>query len=172
VSRAGVTSKDNGYDALRKRVFGFGRPQIATGILEAQGAEAKMPAPGAAESDEALTLIDVADWMEFGFTIVHPNGSEEEVPARSFIRAWFDQAEPEMREDLRKLMRGVIAGTHTKEQVLNLLGLKAVGGIQKRIADGIDPPNAPSTIARKGSSKPLIASGQLRSGVSFAIRER
>ncbi len=161
MSKAGVTSTDHGYDALRKRIFGFGKPQIATGILEAEGAQPKTAEPGE-ENAEPVTVIDVADWNEFG---------TDEIPARSFIRAWFDQAEPEMREDLRKLMRGVAAGTHTKEQVLELLGVKAVGGIQKRIADGIDPPNAPETIERKGSSKPLINTGQLRSSVSYAIRE-
>lgn len=162
MSRAAVTSKDHGYDALVKRVFEFGHPQIATGILEADGAKQKTAAPGE-ESAEPVTVIDVAGWNEFG---------TDEIPSRSFVRAWFDQAEPEMRRDLTTLMQGVIKGTHTKEQILELLGLKAVGGIQQRIADGIDPPNAPETIERKGSSKPLIASGQLRGSVSYAVREK
>jgi len=31
----------------------------------------------------------------------------------------------------------------------------------------VAPPNAPATIARKGSSKPLVATGQLKSAISY-----
>jgi hypothetical protein len=37
--------------------------------------------------------------------------------------------------------------------------------MQQRIADRIDPPNAASTIKRKGSSVPLIDEGILRTSI-------
>jgi hypothetical protein len=166
-----IRSIDHGYKALLKRVWGFGHPQIVTGIVEADGAKPKKPWPEGTTVEEALDVITVAGWMEFGFTIVHPDGTTEIVPARSFIRAWFDQAEPRKREELAKLMHGVISGHKTKEQVLELLGASCVGEIQERISAGIDPENKQSTIDRKGSSKPLIASGQMRGSVTFAVRE-
>jgi hypothetical protein len=151
--------RDRGFRALVQRVYRFGAPQVAMGILEADGAQ---PAAGA-EGNQPLTVLDVGTWAEFG---------TESEPERSFIRAWFDQAEPQLREEFAKLLQEVLKGTKTKEQVLELVGLRGQGAIQARIAAGIDPPNAPSTIERKGSSKPLIDTGQLRSSISFAVRER
>jgi hypothetical protein len=160
---AGVRSVDHGYDALLKRVFGFGHPTVVMGILEADGAKAKKPWPEEAEVEPGLTVIDVANWMEFG---------TDDDPPRSFIRKWFDEASPKMREDFVKLMQSVVRGTRTKEQILELLGQRAVGEIQARISAGIDPPNTLATRKRKGSSKPLIASGQLRSSITYAVREK
>jgi hypothetical protein len=158
-----VKSVDHGYAALLKRLGPeFGRPQIAIGILEAEGAKAKEPWPEGEEIKEPVTVIDVAEANEFG---------TDTIPERSFIRAGFDLAEPKLRTDSVSLMKRVVKGSSTKEQVLDLLGLEAVGVIQQRIADGIEPENAKSTVDRKGSSKPLIASGQMRGTVTFAVRE-
>lgn len=153
-----VKSVDHGYDAMLKRIYGFGHPEVAMGILEADGAK-EHEVEG---YEEPVSIIDVAGWMEFG---------TEDIPARSFIRAWFDEASPKLRADFVKLLQAVVKGTRTKEEILELVGLRGQAGIQARIAAGIDPPLAASTIAAKGSSKPLIHTGQLRSSVSFAVRE-
>ena len=149
-----VTDTDHGYRALCERVFGFGKPRVDMGILERDGGE---PHGGVGD---ALTVLEVAIFNEFG---------TENIPARSFIRAWFDEQEADLRRDLSTLMRLVVAGKQTKERILELLAQKAVGEIQARIAAGIGPANAPSTIARKGSSTPLVDTGVLRSSVSYRV---
>lgn len=123
------------------------------------------------KGEASATMLDVANWMEFGFVIVLKDGREIEVPARSFIRGWWDEASPAMRRDFGKLMQSVLAGKRTKEDILELIGQRGQGQIQARIAAGIKPENKPSTIERKGSSVPLIDEGQLRSTVSYAVRE-
>lgn len=148
-----VRDVDHGYASLLKRVFGFKKPRIDVGILEAAGGKEH-------EGGEGTSVLDVGVWNEFG---------TNRIPARSFVRAWFDQAEGKMREELAKLARTVVAGARTKEQLLELLGLQAAGGMQARIAEGISPANAPSTVARKGSSKPLVEKGQLRSSLSYRV---
>lgn len=143
---------DHGYKKLVETVFGLGKPKITVGIFEAEG--------NAKVGDDELTLIQVAIWNEFGTDDGH-------VPARSFIRAWFDENAEKCREATRAMMQAVVAGKYTKEQALELLGQRFVAEIQKRIARGIDPPNAESTIKMKGSSTPLINTGQLRSGITY-----
>lgn len=49
------------------------------------------------------------------------------------------------------------------------LGLYGQAMMQKSITDLKSPPNAPSTIARKGSSDPLIDTGHMRQSVSWRI---
>lgn len=151
-----ITDTDKGYRALVKRVFGIGRPTIAVGVLSGQGAEDSHPGEG----EEMLTNLEVAIFNEFG---------TEHIPARSFVRAWYDENEAQLREDLSVLMKRVVLGILTKEQALQQMAVRCVGQIQERIADGIAPPNALSTEIRKRSSTPLIDSGQLRASISSRV---
>lgn len=147
-----VTDRDNGAKALMKRIAQSG--EITVGIHEAEGQAAK-------EGDDGgdMQLIDVA--------IVHEFGSDDgRIPRRSFIRDWEDEKAEEHKGQLRQSGKAVIDGKLDAERALGRLGVLYQADIQKRIADGIEPENAPSTIARKGSSKPLIDTGQLRSSIS------
>lgn len=146
---AGVRDTDRGYRELVDRIFGLKKPKISVGILEGEGAQA--------HGD--TTVADVATINEFGLG----------VPERSFLRAWFDENEERAYEALRRLFVSVVEGKRTKEQALDVFGLWVQGQIQQRMADGISPPNAASTIAKKGSSTPLINVGQLRSSVTFKV---
>ena len=56
-------------------------------------------------------------------------------------------------------------------KALELIGLFVKGLIQGRMSAGIPPPLKASTIARKGSSKPLINTGQLRASIDYEVRE-
>lgn len=146
---AGVKDVDKGYKALLDRAKMHG--VIKVGILAAEGDKAY---------DDGVTVLQVAIWNEFG---------TEHIPERSFLRAWFDENEAKCREAVKRMAEAVIAGKYQPDQALQLLAQRFVGEIQKRMAQGIPPPNAPSTIARKGSSKPLINTGQLRSSISYSV---
>jgi hypothetical protein len=47
---------------------------------------------------------------------------------------------------------------------------RIAGNIRKRIANNVPPPNAPSTVQLKGSSKTLIASGEMQKTVQVIWR--
>lgn len=106
------------------------------------------------------TVADVAGWQEIGTATI---------PPRPFIGGWFDAFKEENRKFAKELALKRMEGKLTYERSLQLMGIRAKAGIQKFISDGINPPNAPSTIARKKSSKPLIDTGQLRSSIDFRI---
>lgn len=161
-----VRDTDHGYNALVDRLFKFAKPRIEVGILAGAGAD---EAKTGEAVGEGLTLLEAAIFNEFGTTDAEGN---IHVPARSFIRAWFDENEAALRQELTGLMRDVVAGKRTKEQILQMLAVRCVGEIQQRIADGLDPENRHSTVEKKGSSTPLIATGQLRAGVTSRITER
>lgn len=52
---------------------------------------------------------------------------------------------------------------------LSRLGVLAQGDIQMEITALSSPPNTPSTIARKGSSNPLIDTGAMRGAVTWKL---
>lgn len=106
-----------------------------------------------------LTMAEIANLHEFGLG----------VPERSWLRGWVDESEKTIRNDLRRAVSRIIEGKLTVTQAAEVLGVKYVGAIQTRIANGIEPPNAPATIAAKKSSKPLIDTGQFRSSITHVL---
>ena len=112
--------------------------------------------------DDGTPVIQVALWNELGTV---------NAPARPFIRGTVDNNEEkfqkQMESSVKKLAKGETAG-----KVLNELGAFAKDLLQQEIKNGEFVPNAPSTIARKGSEKPLIDSGLLRQSANYVIKKK
>lgn len=147
---ATVTDTDKGLRKLFKRLAGT-RGKVAIGVL----------GNVAGKAHGATTLYDVAAANEFGTS---------RIPARSFLRDTLDLNEAKVRAFCSKQAALVLKGTITNEIALEKVGLFVQGLIQSRIAAGIAPANEPATIKAKGSSKPLIDSGQLRGSISYEVR--
>lgn len=113
------------------------------------------------DAEDGATMAEIATYHEFGIG----------VPQRSFLRAWADQDRQKIEATLRRLTVRVIAGKLTREQAYEQFGGWAQGQVQKFIADGrVQPPLDQRTIDAKGSSKPLIDTGQLRSSITYEVR--
>jgi hypothetical protein len=109
----------------------------------------------------APSLLEVAIIHEFG-------GGR--VPARSFIRATMDEKRAEIVALQVHLAQQVLKGAMTPDQALNALGAKVAAWCQARIVAGIAPPLAASTLRRKKrKTTPLILTGQLKSGITWAV---
>jgi len=119
-------------------------------------------APEGAEPDGDMTVAEVATINEFGGTNNHP-------PPRPFIRGWADAKEAENRAAVLAMAQQILANRVSAQQGLERLGLKFVAGIQAYMVAGVPPPNAQSTIDRKGSSTPLINTGQMKSAVRHKV---
>jgi hypothetical protein len=161
---ASIKDIDKGYKKLMSRVSeAVNTPGFLTvGLHEAEGERAHQTHTNSkGEEVEEVTMLDVGLFHEFG-TI--------DIPRRSFIADWADENKSNHEEQLRKMAKAVIAGKVPNfETAFHRLGSLYVGEIQKRIADGIAPALAQSTIDRKGSSVPLIDTGQLRSSIRYRI---
>lgn len=148
-----ITTRDRGARALKERLRGVQRTRaITVGIHEDDGS---------ATTDDGLTVAEVAEINEFGLG----------VPERSFIRSFAEEQEAEHVETMRKLGTAIVKGKTTA-----IAGLEAVasvyrGKVQAKISAGIAPENAETTIAKKGSSTPLIDTGQLRSSIDARVEQ-
>lgn len=153
---ARIRDTDNGYKALLARLLKASKGTTLTvGVHEAEGAEID-------EGGDA-TVLDVATFNEFG---------TESIPRRSFIADWADENADQHREMIRKSMAAVAKGQLPSVEVaLERLGLQFVGEVQRRIKAGISPDNAPETIAAKGSSLPLVDSGQLFTSITSQVTD-
>jgi len=159
-----IKDTDHGYKALVARMAAAAAgARLSVGIHEAEG--------GLPDESGEATVLDVATWNEFGGapTESKPEGNP---PRRSFLADWADEHVDENRETLRKIAAAVVKGKVPDMTTgLNRAGFLFVGQIQERIRAGIEPENADSTIAKKGSSTPLIASGSLWQAVKHEVTQ-
>jgi len=116
-------------------------------------------------------VISKAIWNEFGTRGGASGGGwGGPIPERPFLRN-------AMRDNQRKYARfsaskarDLVEGKITLEGVLKQLGVLAQGDVQHEITALREPPNSPVTIAAKGSSNPLIDTGEMRQSVTWQIR--
>ncbi len=157
MGRGVVIKRDKLYEQLR--ALGARAPVVVVGVIGNKASETHKNEHGA--KTEA-TVADVAQWNHFGTSTV---------PARPFLTIALERHGAELKKLQARIAQGIVEGKLTIDQGLGLLGEVAVGFVKQTIADGVPPPNAPSTIAQKGSDTPLINFGQLRGSISFEIRE-
>ncbi len=70
-----------------------------------------------------------------------------------------------------KLSLEVAQGKRTRKSALGIVCQYVTDQMVKAIDTGVKPANAPSTVAHKGSSKPLIDTGQLKNSIEWEIQE-
>jgi hypothetical protein len=94
------------------------------------------------------------------------------IPERSFLRSAFDA---NVKKYVRILLLGakkVTTGLGTAKQAVALAGEAAVADVVNRINAGIPPPLRPATVVRKGSSKQLIDTGQLKASIKPVVTKK
>ena len=119
------------------------------------------PTGGPTHVDSALGVSAIAMINELG---------NARIPARSMLGATFDQNSAKYEDAMRKIGIGITLGRIVLRRGLDLLGVMIKGDVQRRIQSGVPPPNAPSTIKRKGSSRPLINTGQMLQSIDHEVR--
>lgn len=116
------------------------------------------PASAGTHDDAGVPVATVAAFHEFG---------TERTPERSFLRGGIRNNRGEHLRMSRQLLKKVVSDAMPFSQALGLLGEAAKGFVQKEITNGDFVPLTEATIRRKGSTKPLIDSGQMRQSVAW-----
>lgn len=118
---------------------------------------------GAGEYEESGEKIaTIAAVHEFG-------NSDGRIPERSFLRVPLRSNQADFAAVIAGNLPKVISGELSMTQLMDQVGARAASASQEAISAGIPPPNAPSTIAEKGSSKPLIDTGRLRQSITWVV---
>lgn len=162
MARKPVRDIDRGYDKFKRQMMRMKRltPYVAVGFV---GESAWQPKEDEDGPSADVTVVDVATFNEFG---------TNRIPARPFVRTTFEMNEKKFVSIIRQIKIQLATGNVAIKDGLSLVGLFAQSEIQKTIgkSDSLFEPNAPSTIEKKGSSKPLIDTGQMRQSVTFEVR--
>ena len=92
------------------------------------------------------------------------------VPKRAFIEPSLQKNRAKYIKYVGRQITPIIRGRQSMNAAWQGLGLMAVADIQKYMVTAQFTPLAPSTIARKGSSKPLIDTGQMRQAITYRVK--
>ena len=159
-----IRDNDRGWSRIKRAVDRAVKTQgkvVVVGFVEGENHDG---------SD--LSVAEVAAIHEFGAEVEAADGSVVTIPARSMLRGTFEENRAENVRKLRVLAQATVEGRISVDQALKVFGVDMQGQVVKRINAGITPPNAESTIQRKGSSKPLIDTGQMVQSVTYVVREK
>lgn len=111
-------------------------------------------------ADEQEQLIVIAAANEFG---------TKNIPARPYIRGAIDANESDIMELAKQYSGEIIDGTTSRFEALSLMGQFIEGLVKAHMVELQSPPNAPSTIKKKGSENPLIDKGHLIGSIRYVV---
>lgn len=94
------------------------------------------------------------------------------IPARSFVRSTMDMNQEKYNTQAVREWNAILDGPKDMQQALSAIGLMIETDIRNTIRTLKDPPNAPATVARKGSDNPLIDQGTLVGSIRFAVKNK
>ena len=151
-----------------KTLLGYlknGLPKVKVGIIGSKGAVQR-----ATESGETLTNAQIGFIQEFGRLQGKPR-----IPARSFIvmplKLYFGDFLKDRKsitkEEFEKAIRSGKADKFA--QKLGIIAEEVIQTAFETEGFGNWDPNSPVTVAKKGSSKPLIDTGELRRSISSEV---
>lgn len=113
------------------------------------------------DSNDGQQIAEYAAYNEFG---------TENIPERSFMRSAFDENLSSIKQDMDARYGQVTRGEINVKDALGLVGLRHQDQIKNKIDTNIPPPNAPATIAAKGSSRTLIDTGAMKNSIHYIVR--
>lgn len=116
--------------------------------------------------------LQKAVWNEFGTRGGASGGGwGGPIPERPFMRNMVRNNKGKYITILKGEARAILLGEANLNMTMRKLGTLGQQDVRAEIDALMDPPNSPVTIARKGSSKPLIDKGRMRRAVTYKVED-
>lgn len=154
-----IKAKSSGSDAgLKAALAQIKKSQVLVGIPEDKAARKEGQIGNAA------------------LLFIHTNGSPlQHIPARPVIEPAIEAHKPEITQELKEAAAGYL--DHNSQAAMRHLRRAGMLGRNAAISWFTDPRNAwaansPLTVARKGSDRPLLDTGQLRRSLTYIVETK
>jgi len=154
-----VEERDLGWNRIRRELAELAKNPLVVdvGILGQEATES--------HGDDGLNNVKLGTFHEFG-------GSNNRPPERSFLRSTMEnKAQGYMNLLQKKAKRFYESGMSVKD-FLGLVGQRVSADVKITIKKKIPPPLTDATIERKGSSVPLVDTGQLINSITYVVRKQ
>ncbi len=143
-----VEEKDMGWKRIKRETKKFQNSATYIGYFS-------NGAGGPDSNVAARALIN-----ETGY-ITKRGGSVHKVTGRPFMKRTFSTNKKKINQRIDVEYNNVLKGKYTAKQAISRIGAWYVGRTKVMIKTGSFAPNKPATIREKGSSKPLIDTGEM-----------
>ena len=137
---------DHGFDKIIQQALKLDGKGVKVGIRRGKG------------SHDGTDMLDIAVYNHFGTATI---------PARPFVSDCAEKNARQIQEAQKRLVYRVYQGGLSADGALAELGAWYVNVQKGHILHGGWAPNAPATVKRKGSNKPLVDTGQLVNTVDW-----
>lgn len=137
---------DHGFDNIIRQALKLDGRGVKVGIRRGKG------------SHDGTDMLDIAVYNHFGTATI---------PARPFVSDCAEKNAGQIKEAQKRLVYRVYQGGLSADGALAQLGAWYVSVQKGHILHGGWTPNAPATIKRKGSNRPLVDTGQLVNTVDW-----
>ncbi len=151
-----LTINDRKWRELKRRLPEIAGAVVTVGIQSDAGA-----------GQDGTPIAAYAAYNEFGTS---GGGWGGPIPARPFLGSTFDDKREAWGRVADVAISQALSGDRSFTDGLSLLGSMAQQDIQDKIASGDFAPNAPLTVAIKGSSQPLIDTGAMRQAIRYEVK--
>lgn len=147
------------FRAVVMRGGGKFKSALREAAKKAAGGKVKVGIVEQATYENGRSIAQVAYWNEYGTATI---------PPRPFFRQTIAEHKDEWPEKAAAVMRRN-GGDAT--QTLELMGESVKGQLVETIQNFREPPNAESTVRKKGFNKPLIDTGTLWRSIGYEVEE-
>lgn len=137
---------DHGFDKIIQQALKLDGKGVKVGIRRGKG------------SHDGTDMLDIAVYNHFGTSTI---------PARPFISDCAEKNAGQIQEAQKRLIYRVYQGGLSADGALAQLGTWYANVQKGHILHGGWTPNAPATVKRKGSNRPLVDTGQLVNTVDW-----
>lgn len=158
MARPAVVDIDQGYKKIMQDLLRLEKGNVLVGVQD--GSVTQAAVKRGHKKKAGFSMAQIAAANEFG---------TKNIPERSFLRTAVDQNLNKIDEYSQLQVGKVIDRKESPEKAFGLIGQLLTGLIQKKIREIRTPPNAPATIKKKRSSKPLIDFGQLIASIRYKV---
>ena len=143
------------FVAYEKNLQQFKDSVVKAGILAKDGSQ---------NHSEGITVFQIGMIHEFGVP-------EKNIPRRSFIRVPIENNIKEITKLIENNHKLVSENAMSAKVALDRIGIKAQNTIKESFRNNDWKPLKRATIKRKGSSRPLIDTGQLIGSISYIVEK-
>ena len=152
------------FVAYEENLKRFKRSIVKAGILASSGAETYKDEDMFKDTIDEITVFQIGMIHEFGVP-------EKNIPSRSFIRVPIENNIKEITKLIENNHKLVSENSMSAKVALDRIGLKAQNTIKESFRNNDWKPLKRATIKRKGSSRPLIDTGQLIGSISYIVEK-
>jgi len=157
---ASVKKNDVAYKSVMDAIELLKKREVLIGI----------PENTANRKDDESTPVNNAELL-----FIHNNGSPvNNIPPRPVLEPAITQNQERVSASLKVAIDAAVAGKKSEIQpALEKAGMEGQNIARKFFTDSTNNfvPNAPITIKRKGSARPLIDTGEMRKSITYIVRE-